>query len=110
MSGISTVTAGPPPAPIAGPLTMCIGAFDTLTDATAGGFWNCSSCSVATINGVGEIMAVALGTEVITYTSPLGCSATAVVTVNTGACTGTPIAGTTSASATSICGGNFVLL
>ncbi len=69
--------------PIAGTLSVCQGSTTTLTDAISGGTWLSGSPGVATIGaGTGLVTGVSGGTANITYTTPAGCRAFAVVTVN----------------------------
>lgn len=81
VTGTVTITVNPT-SPILGTLSMCIGNTTTLTDATAGGTWSSSTVSVATVGlASGVVTGVATGTSTITYTTPAGCKAYAVVTV-----------------------------
>ena len=59
---------------------VCIGTYNTLTDATSGGTWSSSNTAVATIGTSGQVYGVAAGTSVITYT--MGGTATLTVTVS----------------------------
>ena len=77
------VTVEPLPAAITGPLTICQGPSVTLSDATPGGTWTCSTPSIATVNpATGVVTGVAQGIATITYTISTGCIQTAGVTVN----------------------------
>ena len=67
---------------INGPSVVCQGSTITLTDATAGVGWSSSNTGVATIDASGNVFGVSGGTTIITATSPLGCTATTVITVN----------------------------
>ncbi len=74
------VTINPAPAAITGSTNVCIGLTTDLTDAVAGGAWNSSNTSVATVAGTGIVTGVAIGTAVVTYA--LGsCHALTTVTV-----------------------------
>ncbi|WP_345084767.1 Ig-like domain-containing protein, partial [Nemorincola caseinilytica] len=77
-----TVTANPLPAAISGNLTVCEGMSNTLS-STAGGTWNSSDPSKATIgSGTGALNGIAAGTTTISYTfTTTGCRTTAVATV-----------------------------
>ena len=77
------VTVNPLPVSITGPDSLCpSGATITLNDATTGGTWASSTPSVATAGLVtGVITSGISGTTTITYTSPLTCITTKVVTV-----------------------------
>jgi gliding motility-associated-like protein len=71
------VTVYPTPAAIAGVGQLCVGATDTLTDATGGGTWSSSNSSIAFINSLSGIIGAASGgTVTISYTTPLGCVTT----------------------------------
>lgn len=67
--------------PITGTAAVCIGSSITLAN-TATGTWASASASVATIGSSGVVSSVGLGTSVITFTQPTGCSATKQITVN----------------------------
>ena len=70
-------------APISGMDSVCVGLTTALTDATAGVTWSSSNGAIATVgSSTGVVTGVAQGTVTITATSPLGCIATVVVTVN----------------------------
>ena len=79
-----TYTVGVAPAPIVGGTTpICIGAFTTLTDATAGGSWSSSNPYVATVGaGTGIVSGLHGGVATINYTLPGACSVSKVVTVD----------------------------
>ncbi|MBC7552730.1 MAG: gliding motility-associated C-terminal domain-containing protein [Taibaiella sp.] len=80
---ITSVTINPAPAPIAGPVSVCLGSSVTVTDATGGGSWSSSNAGVATIDASsGVITSVATGTAIITYILATGCLDTANITVN----------------------------
>ena len=82
------VTVNPLPAAITGTMNVCAGLTTTLSDATTPGTWTSGTTTVATVGsstgivtgGVSVIGTAA--TDIITYTLPTGCYATAVVTVN----------------------------
>jgi len=72
-----------PLAPIAGPTNLCAGLAYRVSDPILGGTWQTSS----TIAPIGLFTGIlnstgAVGTEIISYTLPTGCVATATVTVN----------------------------
>ena len=76
-----TITSKPI-APITGTLFMCMGAANTLHDATTpSNSWTSSNTGVATILANGVITTVAPGTTTITYTGN-NCPITGVLTVN----------------------------
>lgn len=87
-NSVTTLTVNVTPLPIAPgtPVTVCVGATTTLTNATPGGVWSSSNPAVATIGITGIVTGVTTGTTTISYTLG-GCSVTKVVTVGT-----TPIA------------------
>ena len=68
--------------PISGTSAMCLGNSVSLSDAVAGGTWSINPASVATINSSGVVSSVAPGTATVTYTTPAGCVANYVVSVN----------------------------
>lgn len=78
------------PAAITGSLSVCNGSSTSLSNAVPGGTWSSTNTSVAIIDGTGLVTSVSPGTSVISYTSGIGCAATAIVTVNVmpGAVTG----------------------
>ncbi len=97
------VTVNASPLPITGDTLTCMGATDTLADATPGGTWHSSNVSAATINTAGHVTPVSPGATTITYLMPDGCAASLPVTVSTLSCeslTGVPA--TESSSAISI--------
>ena len=77
------------PAPFAGTITASItvvgvGSTIPLTDAVTGGVWSSGSPSIATVNTVGIVTGVAVGTALISYTVTNSCGtsvATDLVTV-----------------------------
>jgi hypothetical protein len=72
----------PPPAST-GTFTVCEGSVTTLSNGTAGGTWQSSSVSVATVgSSTGDVTGVAGGVVNITYRVSPGCYDVAVVTVN----------------------------
>ncbi len=77
------VTVNPPPLPISGPSTVCVGATIGLGDPTPFGTWSSSNTDVATINSSGIVGGVSIGTTVISYTLGTGCFVTDTITVIT---------------------------
>ena len=80
-------TVYPLPANITGPGSVCPdGATITLNDATSGGTWSSSTTTVANVitSGptTGLVTSALPGTTTITYTSPLTCITTTIVTVD----------------------------
>jgi len=84
---IVTVNAAPG-AITASSSSICVGALDTVTDATTGGTWSLSSTTIATISGGGGSSAGAVvkglsdGIDTVRYTNTSGCRASHVVTVH----------------------------
>lgn len=78
------LTVLPLPEAIAGPLTLCAGSTATLSNATAGGTWNSSNTSIATIGSLsGFVTTLTAGSTLIKYTAPItGCVRSAVMNVN----------------------------
>ncbi|MBX2906609.1 MAG: Ig-like domain-containing protein [Taibaiella sp.] len=79
---IKTLTVTSLPAAISGANSVCVGSATPYTDMTTGGTWSSGNPSVATINSSGLVTGIAEGTAQITYTLPLGCIATKLITVN----------------------------
>ncbi len=75
------VTVNSSPSPIGGTIHLCPGLTTTLTDG-GGGTWASSNTGVATIGATGITGGIIPGTSVITYSLGVGCSSTAIVTVN----------------------------
>ena len=77
----AVVTVNTQPAAITGTPSVCVGFTTALTDATAGGTWSSVTVGVGTVDGVGNVTGISVGTTLISYT--LGtCAATLNVTVN----------------------------
>jgi uncharacterized protein YjdB len=91
-----TVTVNAAPASITGAASVCAGSSTSLTDSPGGGVWSSSNTSVATVVA-GTVNGISPGTATISYILSGGCTATAVVTVNS---MPSPITG-----ATSVCQG-----
>lgn len=81
---LRTVTVNPMPAPITGAPDVCVGSTITLSDNIPGGTWTSGSPAVATIGSTGDLLGVAPGTSVITFSAGTGavCSVTKTITVN----------------------------
>lgn len=91
-STTTKVPVYPLPAVITG-ADACFSYTTTLGNADAGGNWNSSNTSVATITAGGVVSGLTTGTTVISYTLPsTGCTRTRTLTVNPlpAAITGTP--------------------
>ena len=68
---------------ITGSAAICVGVTGLFSDLSAGGTWNSSNTTVATINeSTGSSQAIAPGETMITYTIPNGCSRRVLLTVN----------------------------
>ncbi len=79
------VTVNPPPTPITGMTSICIGVATSLANATPGGTWTSSDTTVATISPTGVLTTISYvvgSTTIITYTLPTGCFTSVPVTVN----------------------------
>ena len=98
---VAVVTVNPLPTSILGSLTVCVGSTTSLSDATGGGTFTGGGGS-ATITGGGLVSGISVGTSIVTYTLPTGCSTTAIVTVNA--------APTAILGATSVCVGSTITL
>lgn len=76
------VTVMPLPGPVTGTLSVCQGDTVILGCSPLGGTWTSSSPTIATIDpSIGVVTGIAGGMAIITYTSPLSCRVTAMVTV-----------------------------
>ncbi len=94
---------------VSGALTICTGTTIALsvTGASAGGTWSCSSSTAASVDTLGIVTGLAVGSVIITYTVTNSCgtsSDTMAVTINL-----TPRAGTISGIST-ICTGSSTAL
>ena len=73
----------PPMASITGNTTVCIGTTTNLADSVAGGVWTTSVPSVATINAVGTVFGLSVGSTTISYAYTNTCgTALATSTIN----------------------------
>lgn len=83
VTGNTTLSVNPTPAPIGGPASVCAGSNVTLTNTTAGGWWASSNNTKATVGLTsGIVSGVAAGTATISYwIVGTGCMATRVQTV-----------------------------
>lgn len=102
------LTVDATPGPISGATSVCSGRQINLTNTDPGGSWSSSNTSAATVGSLsGIVTGVALGTTIISYTMPTGCSSLLPIAVNSSpaAITGSPSvcmgSATTLASATS---------
>ena len=81
ISSVQTVNSLP--GAIAGPSSVCLGYFATLTDTPSGGHWFSTNSTSAPISPSGIVAGAILGTTTISYTIlSTGCYATKNVTVN----------------------------
>ena len=94
------VTVNPVPDPITGNGPVCVGGTLALADDVTGGTWY-SSTGVITVDGSGNVSAIATGTATVIYTAG-GCTASTIVTVGA---TPAAIAGTLT-----VCEGSTTLL
>ena len=79
----STVNFTPSPTPVLGFEGLCVGTTTSLSDTTASGTWSSTNTGVATVSsGTGVVSGVTTDTTTILYVLSTGCSAAAVVTVN----------------------------
>jgi len=84
----AVVTVNPLPAGITGASSLCPdGATITLNDITSGGTWSATPTTVATATTISPNTGIITsgsvsGTATVTYTSPLSCIATTVITVD----------------------------
>ncbi len=88
MFGSAIITVLPTPVLSCGPTTLCPGsAVAACSPTPGGGTWASSNTAVAGIgSSSGTVSGVSPGTATITYTSPVGCSATAGIIVTTSPC------------------------
>jgi trimeric autotransporter adhesin len=76
-----TVTASP--APITGPLSVCIGSTILKNDISPGGIWSSGDPTIASIGSTGIVSGISSGTVIITYTLGIsGCKSISPVVVN----------------------------
>ena len=85
-TAIWPVTVNVGPLPITGDTLTCLGATDTLLDATSGGTWHSSNAAAATISTSGYVTPVAPGATIISYKLADGCAANLPLTVSTLSC------------------------
>lgn len=79
-----TVNALPVVQGITGQTSLCVGTSSLVSNLTANGTWSSSNTSIATIDNTGLVSALAIGTTVITYTTPVdnkGCVNFTTITV-----------------------------
>jgi len=78
----ATITVNPLPSVITGTMQVCPAQTTILSDSIAGGTWNTTSSFASVGSSTGFVTGVSGGAATITYTSPIGCTRTATVTVN----------------------------
>ncbi len=76
-SKVIVISPIPNPGTITGGNTVCEGGTLLLSDGAAGGTWSSSNTSVATVNSIGVVTAVAPGLVNIAYTVTNGCGSRA---------------------------------
>ncbi|MCW3121995.1 MAG: surface protein, partial [Flavipsychrobacter sp.] len=88
----TVITVNPVPAAITNNNAVCVGATNTLSDATGFGQWTSSNTNASIVLLTGVLTGNAAGTSTISYTLSTGCYITATATVNPlpGSITGTP--------------------
>jgi trimeric autotransporter adhesin len=78
----TNVNINPLPAPISGVLNVCQGLTTALGNSSPGGTWSSSASGTASVNAIGVVSGVSVGTANITYTLPTSCRIAASVVVN----------------------------
>ena len=78
----AVATINPLPGNILGNFNICLGSTNALSDTTAGGTWASSNTAVGSVDPVGNVSGLTLGTTYITYTIPTGCLEVQEVTVD----------------------------
>ena len=77
------VTVEPLPGTISGTRVVCLGLTTVLSDVNTGGTWTTAAPAIASIDpATGVVTGNIVGTSIISYTLPTGCSISAVVTVS----------------------------
>jgi len=101
----ATFTVNPLPGPISGAGPVCVGATETVMDASTGGVWSAVAGSVSVGSVSGIVSGVAAGTGMISYTlTATGCRVDSVITVMT-----LPVAGVITGAGSVCAGGNITL-
>jgi len=62
--------------------TVCATDSILITATAPSGTWSTSNTSIATVDATGEVTGIAMGTAMVIYTLPSGCSTTWALTVN----------------------------
>ena len=94
------MTVNTSPAAISGPNNVCVSSTITLSDATPGGIWSCTSPHVTFNTASVTVTGISMGPAIVTYTIG-SCMTTAAITVN-------PITPLTGAG--SVCPGGTLVL
>ncbi len=82
-SVMTTITVNPLPLAITGTTSVCETSTTLLSDATPAGIWSSTTPGIATVNpATGLVTGVLAGITTIIYTTPAGCTAKTVFTVN----------------------------
>jgi trimeric autotransporter adhesin len=107
-----TITVLQTPETIVGPSSLCVGSSTTLTSATSGGTWSCTTNGVGTIDAsTGSMAGGTAGGTTISYTLSNGCRKTKAMTVTPIPATitgpSTVCIGSTSTFSTSTSGGTW---
>jgi len=109
-TALVTVNALPTISSISGTTSVCLNTTSLLNNATTGGTWSSNNTSVATVNTIGLVTGLVLGTATISYTvtNGNGCTQSSSVSVSILAVPAVP---TISASGpTTFCSGGSVTL
>lgn len=81
-SQVKLVTVNTMPVAITGNMKVCLGATDTLSDATAGGTWAATNTHATIGTGTGIVTGVSSGADTIIYGFPLtGCGVKTIIQV-----------------------------
>jgi len=99
----TSITVNALPSGITGVTNACVGGTSLLHDATSPGTWSSSNTGLATVGSAGLVTGVMAGTDTISYTDVIGCSAITPFTVDI-----TPAA--ISPSSASVCPGTTATL
>ena len=77
-SGTAVITVNPVPEPgaITGTTPVCVGSVTALVDTPDGGVWVSGDPTIATVDGVGNVTAIATGSVVLTYNLTNSCGTT----------------------------------
>ncbi|MBS1626162.1 MAG: T9SS type A sorting domain-containing protein, partial [Bacteroidetes bacterium] len=82
-SASKSFTVNPLPLAISGPVSVCLNATATISDASAGGTWSSGNTTVATVDpSTGLVTGLSTGVVTMTYMLPTGCSIAGNMTVD----------------------------